>query len=96
MLNHEKKFIHARYVRLSLSLSLATQVNDCCCGCGPSLLNCACACPPCFGYFKHLFGVRYVSVIVQCGYSYLERYTLLCHLCGKRAKQCATVLSLIA
>jgi len=33
-------------------------VNDCCCGCGPSLASCTCSCPPCFGYFRHLFGTR--------------------------------------
>mmetsp|Transcript_10908 Transcript_10908/g.19777 ORF Transcript_10908/g.19777 Transcript_10908/m.19777 type:complete len:345 (+) Transcript_10908:266-1300(+) len=32
--------------------------NDCCCGCGPSALSCACTCPPCLGYFRSLFGVR--------------------------------------
>ena len=38
----------------------AAQCNDCCCGCGPSLLSCAGTCPPCLGYFRHLFGTRYV------------------------------------
>ena len=33
-------------------------INDCCCGCGPSLCSCICAVPPCLGYMKHLFGVR--------------------------------------
>lgn len=33
-------------------------LNDCCCGCGPSLMSCAGTCPPCLGYFRHLFGVR--------------------------------------
>ena len=33
-------------------------VNDCCCGCGPSLCSCACAFPPCLGYMYHLFKVR--------------------------------------
>jgi len=33
-------------------------MNDCCCGCGPSLFSCAGTCPPCLGYFRHLFGVR--------------------------------------
>lgn len=35
-------------------------VNDYCFGCGPSLCSCAGACPPCLGYFRHLFGTRYV------------------------------------
>ena len=34
------------------------QMDDCCCGCGPSLASCACACPPCLGYLRHLFGTR--------------------------------------
>jgi hypothetical protein len=33
-------------------------LNDCCCGCGPSLCSCACAFPPCLGYMYHLFCVR--------------------------------------
>ena len=33
-------------------------VDDACWGCGPSLLSCACAFPPCTGYFRHMFGVR--------------------------------------
>jgi len=33
-------------------------VDDCCCGCGPSSASCLCSCPPCFGYFRHLFGTR--------------------------------------
>ena len=33
-------------------------VDDCCCGCGPSLCSCVCGCPPCLGYFRHLFGTR--------------------------------------
>lgn len=32
--------------------------DDKCCGCGPSLCSCGCACPPCMGYFRHLFGTR--------------------------------------
>ena len=32
--------------------------NDYCCGCSTSLLSCLGSCPPCFGYFRHLFGVR--------------------------------------
>lgn len=33
-------------------------VNDYCGGCGPSLASCTCSCPPCLGYFRHLFGTR--------------------------------------
>lgn len=32
--------------------------NDYCYGCGPSLCSCAGSCPPCLGYFRHLFGTR--------------------------------------
>lgn len=32
--------------------------DDCCCGCGASLASCACGCPPCMGYFRHLYGTR--------------------------------------
>jgi hypothetical protein len=42
-------------------------MDDYCCGCGPSLWSCCCACPPCLGYFRHLFGYR-----VQ---KYIERLT---------------------
>ena len=35
-------------------------MNDCCCGCGASLCSCAGSCPPCLGYFRHLFGTRWV------------------------------------
>jgi len=33
-------------------------VDDFCCGCGPSFFSCIGACPPCLGYFQHMFGVR--------------------------------------
>ena len=33
-------------------------IDDYCCGCGPSLWSCLCGCPPCLGYFRHLFGYR--------------------------------------
>jgi len=36
----------------------AVPINDCCSGCGPSLASCTCSCPPCLGYFRHLFGTR--------------------------------------
>lgn len=39
--------------------------DDCCYGCGPSLCSCACACPPCLGYFRHLFGTRLEKYIHQ-------------------------------
>jgi hypothetical protein len=32
--------------------------NDYCCGCTTSVLSCTGSCPPCLGYFRHLFGVR--------------------------------------
>ena len=36
----------------------AVPVDDYCCGCGPSLCSCVGACPPCLGYFRHMFGIR--------------------------------------
>lgn len=42
--------------------------NDYCCGCSTSLLACVGSCPPCFGYFRHLYGDR-----VQ---KYIESLTL--------------------
>lgn len=42
-------------------------VDDCCCGCGASLLSCGGACPPCLGYMAHLFGTRVEK--------YIERLT---------------------
>lgn len=36
----------------------AVPINDCCCGCGASLVSCAGSCPPCLGYFRHMFGTR--------------------------------------
>ena len=41
----------------------AVPVDDCCCGCGASLVSCLCSCPPCFGYFRHLFGFRVENYI---------------------------------
>jgi len=43
----------------------AVPVNDYCFGCGPSLCSCAGACPPCLGYFRHLFGTRVQKYIEQ-------------------------------
>jgi hypothetical protein len=43
-------------------------VDDYCCGCGPSLCSCLCACPPCLGYFRHLFGLRmqrYIEALTE-------------------------------
>lgn len=43
-------------------------LDDCCCGCGPSLCSCLCACPPCLGYNRHLFGTRvqkYIEKLVS-------------------------------
>lgn len=33
-------------------------MNDYCCGCGASSVSCLGSFPPCFGYFRHLFGTR--------------------------------------
>ena len=46
--------------KLCLATLHTLQINDYCSGCGPSLASCTCSCPPCFGYFRHLFGTRYV------------------------------------
>lgn len=43
-------------------------LDDYCCGCGPSLCSCLCACPPCLGYNRHLFGTRvqhYIKKLVS-------------------------------
>ena len=42
--------------------------DDCCCGCGAGCLSTLLSCPPCGGYFLHLFGTRvrkYVESLVS-------------------------------
>ena len=56
----------------------AVPVNDCCAGCGPSFLSCACSLPPCVGYFRHLFGVRVESYIRQLTATTKPKKILVC------------------
>ena len=53
-------------------------VNDCCCGCGPSLLSCLGTCPPCLGYFRHLFGTRVQHYIEQLTAKTKPKKILVC------------------
>ena len=53
-------------------------VNDCCCGCGPSLLSCFGSCPPCLGYFRHLFGTRVQHYIEQLTARTKPKKILIC------------------
>lgn len=56
----------------------APPCDDCCCGCGPSLLSCAGSCPPCLGYLKHLFGVRVQKYIERLTEKTLPSKVLVC------------------
>ena len=56
----------------------ACPMNDCCCGCGPSLLSCLGTCPPCLGYFRHLFGTRVQHYIEQLTAKTKPRKILVC------------------
>jgi len=53
-------------------------VDDCCCGCGPSLLSCAGGCPPCLGYFRHLFGIRVQKYIEKLCAKTKPKKILIC------------------
>lgn len=53
-------------------------MNDCCCGCGPSLFSCAGTFPPCLGYFRHLFGVRVQKYIESLTSKTKPRKILVC------------------
>jgi len=53
-------------------------VQDCCCGCGSSLLSCAGACPPCLGYLRHLFGKRVELYIKQLTAKTKPKKILVC------------------
>jgi hypothetical protein len=53
--------------------------DEYCCGCGPaSLLSCACACPPCFGYMMHLFGTRIEKYVHQLTAKTRPKKILVC------------------
>ena len=56
----------------------ACPMNDCCCGCGPSLLSCLGTCPPCLGYFRHLFGTRVQHYIEQLTATTKPKKVLVC------------------
>jgi len=53
-------------------------VDDCCCGCGPSFLSCAGGCPPCLGYFRHLFGMRVQKYIEKLCAKTTPKKILIC------------------
>ncbi|KAL7543348.1 hypothetical protein ACHAXR_012668 [Thalassiosira sp. AJA248-18] len=53
-------------------------VNDYCCGCGPSLASCTCSCPPCLGYFRHLFGTRTQKYIEELTAKTKPKKILVC------------------
>eukprot|EP00977_Amphora_coffeiformis_P001656 scaffold310_cov168-Amphora_coffeaeformis.AAC.51 len=53
-------------------------VDDCCCGCGASLLSCACAFPPCLGYTRHMFGTRVQKYIERLVAKTKPRKILVC------------------
>jgi len=53
-------------------------MDDCCCGCGPSLLSCAGGCPPCFGYLNHLFGLRVQKYIEKLCAKTTPKKILVC------------------
>jgi hypothetical protein len=56
----------------------AVPCDDCCCGCGASLLSCGCTFPPCAGYFRHLFGVRVEKYIQQLTAKTMPKRILVC------------------
>mmetsp|Transcript_10048 Transcript_10048/g.16593 ORF Transcript_10048/g.16593 Transcript_10048/m.16593 type:complete len:357 (+) Transcript_10048:99-1169(+) len=53
-------------------------MDDCCCGCGPSLASCSCACPPCLGYIRHLFGTRVQNYIEKLTSKVKPKKILIC------------------
>lgn len=53
-------------------------INDYCCGCSTSLLSCTGSCPPCLGYFRHLFGVRVQKYIEALTVKTKPRKILVC------------------
>lgn len=52
--------------------------NDYCCGCSSSLLSCAGTCPPCFGYMRHLFGMRVQKYIEALTHKTKPKKILVC------------------
>mmetsp|Transcript_35688 Transcript_35688/g.52341 ORF Transcript_35688/g.52341 Transcript_35688/m.52341 type:complete len:349 (-) Transcript_35688:144-1190(-) len=53
-------------------------VDDCFCGCGPSLASCLGACPPCLGYFRHMFGTRIEKYIKKLTAKKKPKQILVC------------------
>ena len=53
-------------------------MDDYCCGCGPSFASCSCACPPCLGYIRHLFGTRLQNYIEQLTSKVKPKQILVC------------------
>lgn len=52
--------------------------DDCCCGCGFGCLSDATACPPCAGYFAHLFQTRVGSYIRRMTSKTKPKAVLIC------------------
>jgi hypothetical protein len=52
--------------------------DDCCCGCGPSLISCAGGCPPQLGYFRHMFGTRIESYVQHLTKKTRPKLILVC------------------
>ena len=61
-----------------LSCGCAIPVDDCCAGCGCSLLSCLCAFPPGMGYFIHLFGTRIQSLVSRMTSTTRPRLIVIC------------------
>ena len=53
-------------------------INDYCFGCTTSLLSCLGSCPPCLGYFRHLFGVRVQKFIEKLTSKTKPKKILVC------------------
>mmetsp|Transcript_39240 Transcript_39240/g.91554 ORF Transcript_39240/g.91554 Transcript_39240/m.91554 type:complete len:263 (-) Transcript_39240:181-969(-) len=56
----------------------SVQMEDCCCGCGASMISCTCGMPPCLGYFRHMFGTRVQLYIRALTKKVKPRKVLVC------------------
>lgn len=53
-------------------------IDDYCWGCGPSFCSCAGSCPPCLGYFAHMFGIRIQKYIEKLTEKTKPKKILVC------------------